>query len=162
MNLSNYLEANKCIDDNRWNKKNRHPCHELPKTCGGRKSVYLVWIRPTDNLVTHPRRIFRINECQSNRYDTYKPGINKISLGWRTWWIFYTKKINKSKWTSMNTQLAPSPQPSTNLRGKKIRPSGLDMYHIQFSNTTKDKFWYQWKLIRPMRKIYQQSRTQRW
>ena len=45
-NLRNLLEANKCIDDNIWNLKKWHPRHDLPQTCGGRKSVCLVWIRP--------------------------------------------------------------------------------------------------------------------
>ena len=50
--------------------------------------------------------------------------------------------------TSMNNQPAPSPQPYINLQGKQICMSGLDITYRQFYNTTKDKFQYQWALIR--------------
>ena len=41
---------------------NRHPHYNLPQTCGGIKSVSLVWIRPTDNYLTCLRTSFSINE----------------------------------------------------------------------------------------------------
>ena len=87
-NFRNCLESNKCIDDDRWNNKNRHPRQDLPQTYRVIKYVYLVCIRPTGNLLTHPTTSFRINERWSNKYDTHKSKINKIRLKWRTWRIF--------------------------------------------------------------------------
>ena len=55
-NLSNFLESKQCIDWNRCNHKNRHPRHDLPQTCGGSKSVCTVWIHPTENFESHPRK----------------------------------------------------------------------------------------------------------
>ena len=127
-----------------------HPRHDLPQNLEGRKSVCPVWIGPTDNFLTHLRKIFRVNERWSNKWDTHKSTINKRSLERITWRIFYIKQSNQLKRTSLNTQPAPSPQNSTNLRGKQIRMSGLDTSHIQFSNTLEDKFQDQWTLIRSM------------
>ena len=50
----------------------------------------------------------------------------------------------------MNTQPAPSPQPSTNLQGDKIRMSGFDTAHRKLSNTPEDRFQDQLMLIRSM------------
>ena len=60
-NLRNCIEANKCIDGDRLNHKNQHPSHYLTQTCRGSKYVFMVLIRTTDNLKSHPRIIFRIN-----------------------------------------------------------------------------------------------------
>ena len=84
-------------------------------------------------------------------YYTHKSTINKIRLERRTWWIFYINKSNQLKWTSLDTQLETSPQPSTKLRGKQIRISGLDTAHRQFSNTPEENFQNKWMLIRLMR-----------
>ena len=48
------------------------------------------------------------------------------------------------------TILEPLPQPSTNMRSKQSCMSGSDTTYIQFSNTPKDKFWYQLALIQKM------------
>ena len=51
-------------------------------------------------------------------------------------------------WLNVKSQkLSSSPRPSTSLQGHKIRMSGLDMAHWQFSNTPEDKFQDQWTLI---------------
>ena len=50
----------------------------------------------------------------------------------------------------MNTQPRPLPQPSTNLQVQKIHMSSVHASHMKVSNTTKDKFQYQWTLIRLM------------
>ena len=92
--LRNCLESNQCIDDTRFNHKKRHPCHDLPQTCGGRKSVCPVWIRPTENLQSHPMTSFRINERRSNKYDPRKSTVNKRGterITWRTFYIKHTK-----------------------------------------------------------------------
>ena len=60
-NSRNWLESNQYIDDDKWNHKNRHPCHDLTQTCRGRKSICLVWINPTKTFLTHLRKSFRIN-----------------------------------------------------------------------------------------------------
>ena len=70
INLRNFLATNQCIDVNRYNHKNGHPCHNLPQACWGSKYVCLVLIRPTSNLKSHLRTSFRINERLSNKYDT--------------------------------------------------------------------------------------------
>ena len=54
--------------------------HEHPQTCGGSQSICMVLKRPTDNLQSHPRKSFRINEYWYNKYDTQKVIINKIRL----------------------------------------------------------------------------------
>ena len=61
-------------------QQNRYPYNKLPQTCTRSKYVYPVWIRPTDNLKSQPRKSFRINELWSNSYDTHKSKINKIIL----------------------------------------------------------------------------------
>ena len=63
MKLSNCLESNQYIEDNRWNIKNGHPHHDLPETCGRIKSICKVWIRPTDNVIAHLRTSFSINDA---------------------------------------------------------------------------------------------------
>ena len=148
--LRKRIEANQCFDGNRKNYKTRNPWHKLPKTCGGSKSVCLVWIRTTENLKSHPRTSFWMNERWSNKYDTHKSTINKRRLERRTWRRFYIEQRNQLKQISLNTQPEPSPQPSTNLREKQIHLSGLDTSHRQFSIKTKDKFQYKWTLIRSM------------
>ena len=42
---------------------NRKTIHDLPQSCGGGKSICLVWIRPTDDFQSRPGKQFRINEC---------------------------------------------------------------------------------------------------
>ena len=150
-NLSNCLEANQCIDGNRLKHKKLHPHHNIHQTCGGRKYVYLVWMRPIDNFLTHPSTSFRINKLWSNDYDTHKSKTNKIRLQRIIWRRFYIKQRNLLKPTSLKTQPSPRLQPSTNLRGKQIRMSRLDMSHINISNTPGDKFQYEWTLIQSMR-----------
>ena len=49
-----WLVVSQYIDDDRWNLKKWHPRHDLPQTCGGRKSVFPFWIRLTSNFITHP------------------------------------------------------------------------------------------------------------
>ena len=68
--LSNWLESNECIYCDRWNHKNWHPCHDLPQTCGWKKSICPVWIIPTDNLQSLLRTSFRVNEIWPNKYGT--------------------------------------------------------------------------------------------
>ena len=41
---------------------NCHPNHKLPQTCRGNKSICPIWIWSTDEFLTQPRTIFRINE----------------------------------------------------------------------------------------------------
>ena len=76
-NLRNWLEIKQYIDGNMCNYKNQHPHHDLAKTCGARKCVCPVYIRPTDNLKSHPRKSFRINERWYNKYDIHKSTIDK-------------------------------------------------------------------------------------
>ena len=76
----NFLEANQFIYGDMRYHKNRQPCHNLIRACGGGKSVCLVWIRPTENLQSHPRTSFRINERWYNKYYTHKSTINQIRL----------------------------------------------------------------------------------
>ena len=57
-----------------------------------------------------------------------------------TWRIFYIKKINQLKQTSLNTQLTNFPWPLTKLQGKKIHIYSLDTTNIQFSNTPNENF----------------------
>ena len=51
----------------------------------------------TDDLKSHPRKSFRINERLSNKYYAHKSEINKIGLERRTWWIFYIKQTKTPK-----------------------------------------------------------------
>ena len=78
-------------------------------------------IRPTRKFLTHPRTSFSINELWPNKYDIKKSTINKRRLERITWRKFYIKQSNPLKRTSLNTQPAPLPQPSTNRWGKKIQ-----------------------------------------
>ena len=95
-NTRKCVEFKKCIDCDRFNNKNRHPRHDLLQACGG-YSVCPVWIRLTVNLKSHPRESFRINARWSNKYDTHKSTINKISLELRTWSWFHTNHIQTAK-----------------------------------------------------------------
>ena len=56
--------------------------------------------------------------------------------------ILYQEK-QSSEANNLNTQPATSPQPSTNLQGKKIRMYSLDTTHRQFAIKPDDKFQYQ-------------------
>ena len=107
INLRNFLESNQCIDDDRWNHKNWNPCHNLLQTCRGSKSIYPVWIYPTDNLIIHLRTRLSINKLWSNKYDTHKSTIKKISIERRTWTIFYIKQRNPLKQTLMTPNQNP-------------------------------------------------------
>ena len=147
MTWRKYLEVNKCIYGNRWNKKNRKPRHNLPETCGGRKSVCLVWIRLTDIFLTHTRTTFWINEFWSNKYDTYKSTVNKVWLEKRTWRRFWTKQRNQLNRTSIKTQPAPWPQPYTILQRKQIWMYSLDTDHRKVSTTSEYKYQDQWTLM---------------
>ena len=73
-----------------WKVKphNRHPCHDLTQTCGGNKDVCLIWIRPTEKLLTYPGTCFSINEFWFIKYNKHKSKINKRRLERRTWRIF--------------------------------------------------------------------------
>ena len=97
---------------------------------------------------THPKTSFRINERLPDKYHTHKSTIKKIRLGERSWRIFYIKQSNQLKQTCLKIQPASSPRPSTNLKGKQTRLSGLDTAHIKFAITPGDKFQYQWMLSR--------------
>ena len=68
--------------------KNWNPLHKLPQTCGGRKYICPVWIWCTDNLLSHLRTSFRINNIWPNKYDTHKSTINKRRLEQISWRIF--------------------------------------------------------------------------
>ena len=135
MSLSNCLEYDRFIDDDRLSHKNRHPRHDLPKTCRVSKSICPVWIRPNENFLTHPRKSFRVNKFWSNKLNKHNSATKRRRLERITWRRFIIKQSNKSKQTSMNTQPAPSPRPYTNLWWNKIFMSGLDTSHRQFSNT---------------------------
>ena len=45
---------------------------ELPQTCGVSKSICPIWIRPTDNFLTHSRTSSSINEIWSRKCNKYK------------------------------------------------------------------------------------------
>ena len=94
----NCLESNQCIDYNKWNHKNRHLFRNLLQTCAGSKSICPVWIRPTENLLPHPRTSFSINELWSNKYDTHKSTIKKNKDGTKTSKKIYEPK--KNWWTN--------------------------------------------------------------
>ena len=53
---------------------------------------------------------------------------------------YFISRKNILTSTSSYTQTEPSPWPYTNLWGKKIRMSGLDVTHRQFAITPKDKY----------------------
>ena len=88
-NLRNCLKYNQFIDCAVWNHKKWHPRYDLPQTCGGSKSVCPISIRPTEKLQSQTRKIFRINEHWSNKYNTHYSTINKGRLEQRSWKIFY-------------------------------------------------------------------------
>ena len=111
---------------------------------------------------------YKNKQCFKNmekklRYDTIKLqwikptglGAPWWPLGWhlptkiQTWRNLVTalKTISVLTMTGEIKKLAPSPKPSTNLLGKKIRMSGLDKAHWKFDNTPEGKFKYQWTLI---------------
>ena len=111
-NLSKFSEANICIYGNRFNNKYQHPHHELTQSCRGSKYSCPFWISPTDNLQYHPSTNFSINEHWSNKNDTHKSTINKMTLEQRNWWIFY---INKNKNLKTNNWWMKNPRNNNNL-----------------------------------------------
>ena len=68
--------------------KNCHPCHNLPQTYRGSKYVCTIWIRLTENFITHPRKNFRINKSWSSKCNKHQLTINKIRIKQITWRIF--------------------------------------------------------------------------
>ena len=111
------------------------PSPRPQQTCRGSKAVCTIWIWPTDNFLSHPRIRFGMNEHWFSEYNKKKSLINKRVPVQKAWRRFRIDKINKSMWTSLNTQPAPSSRHFKNLRGKKIRMYGLNTAHIQFANT---------------------------
>ena len=66
------------------------PRQELPQTCWVIKLVYPVWIRPTDNLKSHPKTSFRINWRWSDQCQCTAPLTHFISELINNWWILCT------------------------------------------------------------------------
>ena len=62
-------------------------------------------------------------------------------------WGTALNPINALMTTGEIKKTAPSPQPSTNLQGKKIQISSLNTSHWKYTNTPKDRFQYHWTLI---------------
>ena len=56
----------------------------------------------------------------------------------------YIFQINQQKQKNINNQPETLPQPSTNIHGKKIRMSGLDMTHRKLYNISEGNFKDQW------------------
>ena len=69
-------------------RNNRNPRRNLPQTCGGRKSICLVCIHPTDNFQSHPSKRFSINELWHSKFKIQKSTINKVSP-WRWIWRIF-------------------------------------------------------------------------
>ena len=44
-----------------WTPK-YHPCHDLPQAYGEIKSIFLVWIHPTDSFLSQPSTSMSIND----------------------------------------------------------------------------------------------------
>ena len=61
--------------------------------------------------------------------------------------IIELNPFNQVMTTGEISKPTPYPQPSTNLWGKQTCMSGLYMAHWNFSNTSGEKFQYQWTLI---------------
>ena len=102
-NLNNLLESNQCIGFDMFNHKNWYPFHDLPQSWGGIKSICPFWISSTWNFRSYPSTRFSINELLSNKYDTHKSTINKISLEKRTWsWIHIKHTKNYKEKYSVN------------------------------------------------------------
>ena len=98
------------IDDDRWNNKNLHICHNLPQTYGGSKYLRLISVRFSNNFPTYLKKSARIIERWSNMYDTHKSKITKEGSNQKLDGDFKSgKEINWSKqvWT-------PNPQPHQN------------------------------------------------
>ena len=127
---------------------NWHPLHDLPQTCGGRKYLYPVCIRSTENFQSHPSTSFRINETLYSKCNKQNSTINKNMLVLKNWRIFYIIQINQLVSTSSYTHLAPLPWPSTSFWGKQIFIYCLDISHRNILITPEDKFQYQLVLIR--------------
>ena len=80
--------------------KHQNTLYNLPKDCGESKNACLIYMRPTDNLQSHLREIFRINERWYDKLKLHRSTTNKRRLvGW-TYKIFYIDKkyigINKA------------------------------------------------------------------
>ena len=76
-------------------KTNRRHHNELPQTYGESKYICTVWIRPTENLLTHPKTSYRINEFWSDQC-----WCTALSLPFRSeltneWWILWTSNRNR-------------------------------------------------------------------
>ena len=80
--LEGYFIFKKAIN---WCEKfltpNRHPCHALPQTCRGGKSICPVCIRLTENFLTLPRTSFGINEFWSDYWKQNNQ--QSMMLRWR-------------------------------------------------------------------------------
>ena len=148
-----------------WRKLKSHHrnlFHNLPQTCGGRKSVCLIWILPREIFLTHPSTIFSINERWSIKFNKHNSTINKRSLERITWRIFWINKINPVMQTSMNTQPSPSPKYSTNLRGNKIPMSNLYAAHRKIATQLNKRFRISECFSDQRKQTCQQSTMQRW
>ena len=135
--------------------QNWYPCHNLPQTCGGIKSICPFCMCTTEHLQSHLRTSFSINELWSSKWDIHKSTINKSRFLRMNLRIFYINQNSRLMSTSSYTRLAPSPWTSTNLRGNKIRIYGLGMTHIKIAITPREKFQDKWTLIwsKPKKKL---------
>ena len=100
----------------------------------------MIWIWLTENLITHPRKSFIINELWSSKWNEHKSEINKIRLDRRTWRRFLIKTSNKLRQKYLKTEPPSPPQPSTNLQGKQIYMYDLDTVHRQFATHSRGIF----------------------
>ena len=107
-NLSNCLEANQCINDDRWDQKNCHPHHYFPQTCR-EKQIHMSGLKwPTDNLQSQklspsprPSKSLRSNQIHMSGLDMshWQFAITPEDRLQDQWmlikWIWYTQVNNQ-------------------------------------------------------------------
>ena len=107
-----WLEVSQSINDKN-RKKNWHPCHDLPQKWGGSKSVFTVWMCPTDDFITHQSTGLRINEWWCSKWKTQNSKIKNKALNEEIEGSFLSSKaINccKQVWISNRNPQHDLPQ----------------------------------------------------
>ena len=87
------------------------------------KYICLVWIRSTENLPTHPRTSFSINDCWSNKYDAHK------SIFFKAWTKNLEEILDQSK---KSIQAKKSGHPTCNLATTFQRHAVEENTYVRF------------------------------
>ena len=126
--------------------QNRHPPHDLPQAWFGKQTHVSILDVAQRKFAITPTYKYQDQWVPIQLMQKHRSKINKWIIGLWTWKIFYINQNNQLMLTIINNQLENSSRPCSNLTGKKILMSSLDMSNRKVIITPKYKYQYQWPL----------------